>query len=306
MSLPQKYRPASFDEVAGAKNRATATALSALLSKKDPPHAVLLHGPRGCGKTTIARLISGALGCVGDDFREVDSADFRGIDHIREVRRLAHYKPMHGPCRVWLLDEAHKITNDAQNALLKGLEDPPDHCYYVLATTDPEKLLPTIRSRCSTHQVYLLADDEMLRLLRRVASKEGADVPVPALRRVVEASRGHARDALQMLETVIADPASAESVALGASEAQAKSIDLCRALIQPGGWKKVRTILADLRNEDPEEIRRAVMGYCASVLLGGENPRAGEVMQHFADPTYDTGFPGLVLAAYAAVCGSGQ
>ena len=306
MSLPQKYRPASFDEVAGAKNRATVSALRKLLESGNPPHAYALVGPFGSGKTTISRLIANALGCVGDDFRELDSADFRGIDHIRDLRRLSHYKPMHGPCRVWLLDECAKLTNDAQHALLKGLEDPPDHCYYVLATTDPEKLLPTIRSRCSTHQVHLLADDEMLRLLRRVAAREGAEVPVPALRRVVEAARGHARDALQMLETVIADPASAEAVALGASEAQAKSIDLCRALIQPGGWKKVRTILADLRNDDPEEIRRAVMGYCASVLLGGENPRAGEVMQQFADPTYDNGFPGLVLAAYAVVAGSGQ
>lgn len=304
MSLPQKYRPASFDEVAGTKNRATVSALRKLLDSKEPPHAVLLHGPFGSGKTTLARLISGALGVVGDDFRELDSADFRGIDHIREIRRLAHYKPLHGKRRCWLFDEVHRLTSDAMSGLLKGLEDPPDHCYYVLATTDPEKLLPTIRSRCSTHQVHLLADDEMLRLLRRVAAREGADVPVPALRRVVEAARGHARDALQMLETVIADPASAEAVAAGISEATAKSIDLCRALIQPGGWKRVRTILADLRNEDPEEVRRAVLGYCASVLLGGENSRAGEVMQHFADPTYDTGFPGLVLAAYAVVAGS--
>lgn len=191
------------------------------------------------------------------------------------------------------------------HAFLKGLEDPPSHCYYILCTTEPDKLLPTIRSRCSIHQVHTLDDDEMLRLLHRIASKEGAKLPRPTLQAIVDASTGHVRDALQVLQTVIAAPESAEQTVAGIEVVNAKSIDLCRALMNGKGWRAVSTILADLRQEDVESIRRAVMGYCSAVLLKGENNRAGAVMNEFVSPFYDNGYPGLVFAAYTVVCGGG-
>lgn len=298
MSLYQRYRPNSFDDVAGAKNKATVETLRKVVASADPPHAYLIHGPRGCGKTTLGRIVGRELGCSDLDFVEVDSADFRGVDAVRDIRRNSQYKGVNSGRRVWLLDECHKMTNDAMNALLKGLEDPPAHAYFVLCTTDPEKLLPTVRSRCSAFLVHQLAPDEMLRLLARIAAKEDAQLGRPALQAIVDRAGGHCRDAIQMLELVIADP----NAALDSFEtSRAKTIDLCRALIQGNGWKAVASIIVDLKDEDVEQVRRAVIGYCSAILSKEENDRAGEVLSEFVEPFYNSGWPGFILSAYTVV-----
>ena len=171
MSLFNKYRPTSFDEIKG--NKQIISSLPELLQKDDRPHSFLIHGPTGCGKTTIGRIIANELGCVGSDFREVDSADFRGIDTIREIRKNSLFKPLEGKVRVWLIDECNKLTNDAQNALLKILEDSPPHVYFVLCTTDPQKLIPAIKGRCAQYQVAPLLERELFGLLRKIARDEG-------------------------------------------------------------------------------------------------------------------------------------
>ena len=123
MSLYLKYRPNSFDEMVG--NEDVVQVLKSQLKGKQTPHSILFHGPTGCGKTTLGRIVANELGAKGSDLREVDSADFRGIDTIRDIRKQSTYKPLESPCRVWILDEVHKLTNDAQNAMLKALEDTP-------------------------------------------------------------------------------------------------------------------------------------------------------------------------------------
>lgn len=302
MSLYHTHRPELFDDVIG--NEDIIKTLQAMLNKKEKPHAFLLHGPTGCGKTTLGRIIATALGCVGNDFREVDSADFRGIDTIREMRRAASYKALEGTTRVWLLDECHKLSNDAQNALLKALEDTPQHVYYILATTDPQKLLSTIRGRCSQFQVSLLKDKEMFFLLRKVVKLEKESLQKLVYEQIIQDSQGHPRNALQILEQVLSVPVERRlSVAQKSAETQSKTIELCRALLGNLGWKAIALILRGLKDEDPESIRRAVLGYCNSVLLSGENERAGKLMEMMMEPTYNTGWPGITFACYAVVCG---
>ena len=302
MSLYHKYRPTTFDEIVG--NVEIVTTLKAEIAKADHSHAYLLYGPTGCGKTTLGRIIAKELGCSEDDFKEVDSADFRGIDTVREIRRHSQYKPLSGKCRVWLIDEVHKSTNDAQNALLKALEDAPPHVYYILATTDPQKLIATVKGRCSQYQVKQLTDSEMMVLLRSVVKKESQKLTKEVYEQIIMDSQGHPRNALQILDQVLGVPAEMrKEVAKRAAEVQSDAIELCRVLIQKAPWKKVANILTKIKDQDPESIRRLVLSYCNSILLKGENMQAGLVMEQFIEPFYNTGFPGLTFACFSVICG---
>ena len=295
------YRPKTFDEVVG--NEATVHSLKSLLSKPNPPKSFLLHGPTGCGKTTLGRLIADALHCSDKDYTEVDAADFRGIDTVREIRRQMSFRPMGGPSRVWLLDECHALSSDAMTALLKALEDPPSHAYFILCTTDPQKLLPTIRGRCSEHAVAPLTDGEMLRLLRSVVRAEGSTLPRDAYQQITESSRGLPRTALALLEKILCLPEDQQvEAAKVIADEQTQVIELCRALLNPAaGWKKVRTILAGLQDQDPESIRRQILGYFSAVLVKEENDHVASVIEEFLEPLYNTGRAGLIYACYAIV-----
>ena len=302
MSLYIDHRPTSFDQVAG--NEKLVEQFRALLAKDDPPHAYLLMGPSGCGKTTIGRIVSRELGVSDDDFVEVDSADFRGIDTIRDMRRNALYRAMRGERRMWLLDECHKLSNDAQNALLKGLEDPPAHAYFVLCTTDPDKLLPTIRGRCVAFQVQRLTEREMVRLLHKVSSAEGARVDRQVLAAIADRADGHSRDALQILEKVLAVQADDRMGVVEDSETlKSTTTRLVQALLGQRGWRAVAEEIKKIGDDDLEQVRRGVLGYCTRVLTGGDNDKAGEILEEFAEPFFNSGLAGLVLACYR-VCRS--
>jgi DNA polymerase-3 subunit gamma/tau len=301
MSLYQKYRPQSLDEVVG-----NAVVVASLRSPKiKDSHAHLFHGGAGCGKTTMGRLLAKELGAVGTDYQELDSADFRGIDTIRTIRRQVDFKPASGKCRVWLLDEAHQITNDAANALLKVLEEPPAHAYFILCTTAPQKLLPTIKSRCSEHAVAPLDEADMVSLLRRVVKGEAESLERALYQQIARESLGHPRKALTILEKVLGVPPEQRAEAAAqAAVAVSQTIELCRALIEPSpSWKKVSRILTGLGEEEPESIRRAVLGYCTSVAMKGDMTKVGLVMEEFINPFYDTGRPQLVLACMRVCAG---
>lgn len=298
-----KYRPNSLDEIAG--NKDVVEVLKNQLGGKQPtPRSILFHGPTGCGKTTLGRIVANKLGAKGSDLREVDSADFRGIDTIRDIRRQSAFKPLEGKCRVWIMDEVHMTTREAQSALLKALEDTPKHVYYILCTTDPQKLLPTIRGRCAQFQVSPLSEREMKMLLRRVVKAEGESITKEIYDQITQDSLGHPRNALQILSQVLAvEEKRRLKVAKKTAETQSKTIELCRALSGGAGWKKISNILKGLKEEDPEQIRRAVLGYGQAILLNGENHGVAMVMDEFINPFYNSGFPGLVLACYSVLFG---
>jgi len=304
MPFATDYRPKSFDEVLG--NEATIKALEAVLArdKKDIPHTFMFNGPSGCGKTTLGRIVAGNLGCKGQDYYELDTADFRGIDTIRDLRSKMRYSPSEGSCRVFLLDECHKLTNDAQNALLKALEDAPEHVYFILCTTDPQKLLPTVRGRCVPFNVAPLSERQLSNLLSEIVEAEGKTIEPEALQQISQDSLGSPRNALQVLEKVIdLSPRDQKKAAQKTAAEQNAAIDLCRALIKRSPWKAVAAILKGLEEADIEQTRLAVMGYCASVLLNNDDPQAFLVMDAFKEPFYNNGRSGLVLASYTALNG---
>ncbi|MGZ4419464.1 MAG: DNA polymerase III subunit gamma/tau [Gaiellaceae bacterium] len=218
-ALYRKYRPQDFDEVVGQE--AIVRTLKNAITSDQVRQAYLFAGPRGTGKTSLARILAKGLNCVQGptptpdkvcnpcvtiasgtslDVIEMDAASQRGIDDIREIRERVVLQPAEGRYKVYILDEAHQLTDDAWNALLKLIEEPPPHLVFVFCTTDLSKVLPTVRSRCQTFVFARPRLPELVRLLRRVADGEGIQVPDQALALVARGARGSFRDAVSTLD----------------------------------------------------------------------------------------------------------
>lgn len=316
MPLHVEYRPRDFDEVFG--NELLVKKLASIFhdEREDKPHAILFAGPSGCGKTTLARIIATNLGCPeflenGDsnsDFCEINSSNNRGIDTAREILDQIHYLPLNkeSKCRIWLLDEVHQTTKDFQNALLKALEEPPKHVYFILCTTNPEKLLNTIKTRCSKFDVASLAVNELEELIWWVLESEGLQDSFneKIVNQLAEKVDGCPREALVALDQIIdLDPAEMEIVISSYKTTEAQTIDLCRALMSRRKWKEIYTILDGLKSagQDPENIRRAVIGYAAACMKNQMNIQAMLIFECFKETFFYTGWPGLVFACAEVV-----
>jgi DNA polymerase III subunit gamma/tau len=218
-ALYRKYRPQDFDEVVGQE--AIVRTLKNAISSEQVRQAYLFAGPRGTGKTSLARILAKGLNCAQGptpnpdkvcnacvtiangtslDVVEMDAASQRGIDDIREIRERVVLQPAEGRYKVYILDEAHQLTDAAWNALLKLIEEPPPHLVFVFCTTDLSKVLPTVRSRCQTFVFARPRLPELVRYLRRVADGEGIQVPDQALALVARGARGSFRDAVSTLD----------------------------------------------------------------------------------------------------------
>lgn len=302
LPLALKYRPPDFDSFVG--NEATVESLKSVLGRETGrPHSLMFSGNSGCGKTTLARIAGKELGCSERDFAEYNAANTRGIDTIREVNVKCHYAPMEGKVKVYLFDEAAGLTVDAQHALLKLLEDTPAHVYFMLCTTAPDKLLRTIRTRCEHFRVKSLHRSKLVGLLKDVCSKEiEGDFPAEVLEKIADVSEGSPRQALVILDQVIDIPDDKMMLeAVGSVARDSSVIELCRALMlqRNDKWKVVSSLLQNL-DEDPERVRRAVLGYFNSVLLRRGGSAEADVIDCFFDNFYDSGKAGLTLACYRA------
>ena len=305
MELYKKYRPKSFDEMVG--NTAVVNSLREMITSGTLPHSILFTGGTGCGKTTLARIIANELGVIGHDFHEVDSGQFRGIDTVRQIGQYIQYQPIECKYQIWLLDEVHMLgrggnsaKNEAQNALLKMLEDTPPYVYFILCTTDPQNLIKTIKGRCVQFELSPLDEREMTTLLRKVSRKENQKISKEIYEKIFEVSNGHPRNALQLLEKVLRTPDDEKLNAIkDDNEIEAEAIDLARALLKANSWAPIKKILKNLKNEEPEKVRRVLLGYCSSILLNSDNTDAGLIMEAMIEPFYNTGFPGLVFACYS-------
>ncbi|MDE2030897.1 MAG: DNA polymerase III subunit gamma/tau [Patescibacteria group bacterium] len=201
IALYRKYRPERFSDVVGQDH--IVKAISGALAASKVAHAYLLSGPRGTGKTTIARIVARELETSANDIYEIDAASNRGIDEVRNIRENVNTMPFDSKYKVYILDEVHMFTKDAWNALLKTIEEPPKHVIFILATTELEKIPETIVSRCQTFILKKPTDIILSQVVKNVASKEGYELQAGGAELIAVLADGAFRDALGTLQKVI-------------------------------------------------------------------------------------------------------
>ena len=307
MGLYQRVRPKTFDEVVG--NQAAISSLrKTVAAAPDGPHTFLFIGPSGCGKTTMGRILASEVGCDQFNIQEANGSNNRGIDDARELIKQANYAGMGGGNRCVIIDEVHGLTKDAQTCLLKALEDVPPYQYWILCTTDPQKILPTIKTRCDQIKVQPLNDDEMETLIERACEK--GELPDPeddVFFAIMDAAEGCPRKALVLLEKVNGmDSAEALKVIEGFTEESPESIELCRA-IAGGDWGKASKLFIELTKgrppSDAEGIRHMIAGYLKACLIKSNGSRAdsfADALGFVNESVMYSFMPGLLFAVYNA------
>lgn len=291
MALYRKYRPATFAEVVGQEH--VTEPLSVALEAGRINHAYLFSGPRGCGKTSSARILARSLNCAQGptatpcgvcdscqalapnapgsiDVVELDAASHGGVDDTRELRDRAFYAPAQSRYRVFIVDEAHMVTTAGFNALLKIVEEPPEHLIFIFATTEPEKVLPTIRSRTHHYPFRLLPPKTMRALIGRICEQEGVAVDDAVYPLVIRAGGGSPRDTLSVLDQLVAG-------------AEGAHVTYQRALGLLGATDMA--LIDDAVDALAAADAAALFGAVESVIDAGHDPRrfATDLLERFRD-----------------------
>lgn len=236
-ALYRKYRPQTFAEVRDQDH--IVTVLEGAIKKGEIPHAMLFSGTRGTGKTTLARIFARVIGTADLDLYEIDAASNRGIDDVRELKEAVHTMPYESEHKVYIIDEVHMLTKEAFNALLKTLEEPPEHVVFILATTEEEKLLDTILSRCQVFRMHSPSRSVLAEAATDVAKKEGFKLSPDAADLIAIAADGSFRDALGVTQKVIM-----------ASGDKIGSADEVAAIIGAPRTATMQQLIASLHNKD--------------------------------------------------------
>src|SRR5580704_6698575 len=307
--LARKYRPQKFSDVIGQEH-VTRTLQNAIAQERIA-HGYIFSGHRGIGKTTVARILAMALNCrssdkpVGEpcgicdscieiragnavDVLEIDAATNRGIDEIRELREGARYRPARDRFKIYILDEAHQITDAAFNALLKTLEEPPSHVIFMMATTQPEDIPQTIRSRCQHFSFRAVKFEDIMGQLRDIVTKEQIPADGDALALLAEAGDGSLRDALSILDQAIAstsDHLTLDSVRSLIGSAPAAALENVMQAVAESSSEKILVLVDELIGEghSPTHFARQLVRFLRNVTVAKIAGKDSQLLQISSD-----------------------
>lgn len=311
--LYQRYRPRTLDDLVG---QPVAVKTIRGFGKKIP-HTLLMQGGSGTGKTTTARIIATMLGCPPENrfsYSEINCGAVESpLDKVREIRGDMTGAPLGADCRVYVLDEVQTWARSkgSQEALLKMLEDTPEGVYFILATTDPKRVIAAVLNRCTKITFHAVKPVDLTALVKRVAAAERLDVAPDVIAAVVEAANGSPRAALVELERIAGmDPADRLG-AVSVAGLEKAAFDLVRELIPFRGaptWAKVAAVLTALEDDDPEGLRQMVLACARNRLLkgGADAPMCYKTIRCLDTPYYDraSGRALLAAACYTIVNGT--
>lgn len=313
MAFHTKYRPRSFDDIVG--NEATVRSITQILSD-DPGanHTWMFTGPSGTGKTTIARIIARELGATGAGIIESNAAQYRGIDDTKRLIAQVQFRVPGSPITAYILDECHQLTNDSQQLLLKILEEPPEHAYFILCTTDPQKIKETIRTRCLQYKMEALKEKDVDDLLGHVAELEKLDLSDEVADAIIESSAGSPRMALNLLQKVsdvvgdinsarpLLQAALSESIDEGVMESAKKLVEPLFARDRPS-WQEFARILerqvlaAERANaEHIGNMKRAMIGILGRTLVSAPKPWLGVAIRELESGLFGANTRGGFIA----------
>ena len=300
--LYRRFRPQKFSELIGQEE--AMKALAEMGKSGKIPHVLLLQGPSGTGKTTAARILRKRLDCSDIDTREINASDERGIDMVRDIIATMPLAPSGGKCKVYIIDECQLLTQEAQSSLLKPLEDTPAHVYIFLLTTDPQKLKKAILTRATVLVFKKLDEAGLVALVNRtLPSLPGVALDAEVVAKIAEAADGSARKAMVILHAVSGLKTKDEQLKTitSASDSTVTSFQLVQAVNRQGvTWGTLAGLLKEVETtgDEPESIRRAILGYARKVLLSSGSSHAADVINAFKYNYFESGAAGLAVDCY--------